>query len=293
MERNEAMLAKTPGLGTLSDREMAAILRSRFKTMNTVDLATGACRWADLTQPDIVQCGDYRRFLQNALSSHIHPEDVSRVQAALSLEHLREEAGRLKEDFKEEVCLYRRPGEPVCWIEQRIIYSRRDSGVAVNILGQDITQEKRQEEDRLQLLEDREYIISSLSTLFFSTYYIDLEQNTFRAVTQLRHVGDLLGSEVNFAAALQIYANHFVHPDDRAEYLRVMDVENLRQNLRWWQSYVAMEYRKLPEGPAAPPDSWERVRATAVLARSGANDLPKTAVYVAQNITGSRRGPER
>ena len=274
------------------DMEMAAILRSRFKTMNTVDLDSGTCRWVDLTRPeqlDAVLTGDYRQFLQNALSNRVHPEDAASVQAALSLDRLRETAARLEGEFREDVCLYRRLGEPVCWIEQRVIYSRQQNRVTVNILGQDITQEKYREEVRVQTLEDRDHIISSLSTLFFSTYYIDLEQNTFRAVTQLRHVGDLLGSEVNYATALQIYANHFIHPDDRAEYLRVMEADNLCRQLRWWQPYVAMEYRQLPEEPSARPDHWRWVRATAVLARSDADDQPRTAVYVAQDITGSQR----
>lgn len=52
-----------------------------------------------------------------------------------------------------------------------------------------------------ELVEDWAYIISSLSSLFFSTYYLNLEQDTFRAVTQLRRVGDLLGNEVNCTAA--------------------------------------------------------------------------------------------
>ena len=47
-----------------------------------------------------------------------------------------------------------------------------------------------------------------------------------------------------------------------------------------------MEYRKLWEGEE--PDSWEWVRATAVLALSDADDMPKTAVYVAQNMTDSQ-----
>lgn len=153
-------------------------------------------------------------------------------------------------------------------------------------------EEQRQEAARHQALEDRTYIISSLSTLFFSTYYVDLEQDTFRAVTQLRSVGDLLGDEVHLAPALQIYANHFIHPDDRAEYLRVMDAENLRQSLRWWQPYVAVEYRKLPGDPSSAPNKWVWVRATAVLARTGTDDMPKTAVYVAQELTGPHHRPD-
>lgn len=135
------------------------------------------------------------------------------------------------------------------------------------------------------LVEDWAYIISSLSSLFFSTYYVDVEADTFRAVTQLSRVGDVLGDEVNCTAALFIYANHFIHPDDRAEYLRVMSMENLRESLRWWQPCVAVEYRRMDEKSGG---SWRWVRASVVLARSGPDDLPKTAVYVAQDITGGR-----
>lgn len=276
------------------DTEMAAILRSRFRTMNTVDVKSGRCQWMELARPASTEnVGDYAHFIQNAVSSHVHPDDVGNFWKLLSLEHLRETAEGLDGDYKEEVCLYRRREGPLCWIEQRIIYSRQGDRVAVNILGQDITKEKCREETRIRDLEDRANIISSLSTLFFSTYYLDLGNNTFRAVTQLSHVGDLLGAVVQYSAALQIYANHFIHPDDRAEYLRVMDIQNLRQKLRWWKPYVAVEYRKLPDNPADGPEAATWVRATAVLAQTGPEDLPATAVYVAQDVADSKRRPEQ
>lgn len=272
------------------DVEMAGILKSRFKMMNTVDLATGQCRRVDLSAPDrlsSVMTGDYTDFILRALEKFVHPEDAEGYWAALSLDHLREQAART-EDYFEEVCVYRQRGETLRWIELRVIYARQKDGqISVNILGQDVTREKRQEESRRQVLEERDTMISSLSTLFFSTYYVDLEQNSFRAVTQLRRVGDLLGEEMNYNAGLQIYANHFVHPDDREEYLQVMNCEHLRDTLRWWHPYVAMEYRKLPDLPGDEEYKW--VRATAVLARSGTDDLPKTAVYVAQSIAENRR----
>lgn len=138
-------------------------------------------------------------------------------------------------------------------------------------------------------MDDWAHIIGSLSSLFFSTYYLDLEHDTFRPITQLNRVGDVLGDEVNCTAALMIYANHFIHPDDRSEYLRVMNVENLRNTLRWWQPCAAVEYRRLDEVSGESPSSWRWVRASVVLARSGGDDRPKTAVYVAQDITGGRR----
>ena len=129
-------------------------------------------------------------------------------------------------------------------------------------------------------------IIGSLSRLFSSTYYVNLEQDTYRAVIQLRRVGDVLGNEVNYTSAIRIYAQYFVHPEDQAEYLQAMDVENLRRELRWWQPCVAVEYRRLEDEPGIPDDPWRWVRASVVLARTGPADLPLTAVYVAQDLTG-------
>ena len=271
---------------SMRDMQMAAVLRSRFKMMNIVDLESGQCERVSLAQPaESSQTGDYAQYIQTALSAHVHPADRDNFWARLSLEHLRERAETI-EDYGEEVCQYRLLGQPVRWIELRVIYSRQDERVMVNILGQDITREKQQEASQLQTLEDRAHIISSLSSLFFSTYYIDLEHDSFRAVIQLRRVEDVLGEEVNFTAALQIYANHFIHPDDRAEYLRVMDLRNLRENLRWWQPCVAVEFRKLPDDAGSDNCGWGR--GPAVLAQTGPDDMPRTVVYAAQDISANR-----
>ena len=137
----------------------------------------------------------------------------------------------------------------------------------------------------LQSMQDRAYIIGSLSSLFFSTYYVDLEHDTFRVVSQLSKVGDILGDEVNCTAALQIYANNFIHAEDRDRYLNVMNIHNWADSLRWWNPYVTIEYRTIPDDSDVSLGKNIRVRATAVLARTGTDDLPKTIVYVAQNVT--------
>ena len=256
--------------------------------MNTVDLESGQCERVNLALhagPESSQTGDYGQYIQTALSSHVHPADRDSFRACLSLEHLRERAETI-EDYGEEVCQYRLLGQPVRWIELRVIYSRQGERVMVNILGQDVTREKQQEASQLQTLEDRAHIISSLSSLFFSTYSIDLDHDSFRAVIQLRRVEDVLGEEVIFTAALHISAKHFIYPDDREEYLRVMSIQNLREKLRWWQPCVAVEFRKLPDDAGSDNCGW--VRATAVLAQNDADDMPKTVVYAAQDISGSR-----
>ena len=272
------------------DMQMAAILKSRYSKLNTVHLDSGQCEQVclhDETELSNPLIGDYDYFMHQALYNHIHPDDAIKYSNALSLDHLRKKAAAT-ESYSEEICQYRMKGDPVHWIEQHVIYTRKGDKVSVNILGQDITSQKRQEEAQLQALQDKSYIISGLSSLFFSTYYIDLAQDTFRAVTQLGKVGDVLGSEVNCTAALRVYADNFVHPDDHAEFFEVMNIDNWRQSLRWWNPYVTITYRKMPQGPRNNADSCRWIRATAVLAQADEDDMPKTVVYVAQDITESR-----
>ena len=264
------------------DMQMAAILKCRYQMMNTVYLDTGLCERIDLTRsagPESTLTGDYSQYIHTAAERYVHSDDADRFRSMLSLGHLREKAESVR-DYDEEICQYRLRGEQVRWIKLHILYSRQAGQVMVNILGQDVTGEKNQEESRRKALEEQSYMITSLSRLFCSTYYIDLEQDTFRAVTQQRQIGAVLGDTVNCTAALQLYANNFIHPDDRDRYLQTMSVRNLRETLRWWQPYVEVEYHKLPE------EGGGLVRATAVLAQTGLDDLPKTVVYVARNIAG-------
>lgn len=239
--------------------------------------------------------GQMARF---ALNGAVHPEDAERFVTFTRLDHLR----RAWEGGKEALSMiYRRKvNGGFRWNLMEVVPERGGDRRYVTVCVKDVDDvlwegmEREglaaQSREMIRSLEDRAYIISSLSSLFFSTYYIDLEEDTFRTVTQLGRVGDVLGDEVSCSAALSIYANHFIHPDDRAAYLSTMSMDNLRGSLRWWQPCVAFEYRRLSEEPGAGPDSWSWVRASAVLARTGEDDLPKTAVYVAQDITGGRRG---
>ncbi|MBD5154646.1 MAG: hypothetical protein HDT15_06155 [Oscillibacter sp.] len=271
---------------TKRDMQMAAILQSRYQMMTTVYLDSGLCERMDLTRPagpENTLTGDYNQYIQRALAGHVHPEDAELFRSILNLDHLRETAESIK-DHGEEVCQYRMRTEEERWVEMHVLYSRQEDQVMVNLLGQDVTAEKREETARIKSLEDQAYMITSLSSMFFSTYYIDLERDTFRAVTQQRRVGDLLGDEVNCTAALELYANYFVHPEDREKYLSVMNMSNLRETLRWWKPYVTVDYRKALE--SGGPDSW--VRATAIMARSGSDDIPRTVVYVARDITADQ-----
>lgn len=281
---------------THRDMQMAAILKSRYSVMNTVNLDNGQCERTNLNEfakPQNTMIGDYSYYIKQAVSQFVHPEDAECYRSILSLEHLREKARNLADDYGEEICQYRLKGEPVRWIELHVIYTRQEGKITVNILGHDITKEKCQADEKRRALQERSYIISSMSSLFFSTYYVNLEKNTFRTVTQLGRAADILGSEVACDAALRIYAENFVHPDDREEYLKVMNVENWRSTLRWWNPSVAVEYRKLPDFPENAPDEYSWVRATAVVAQLNMDDTPKTVVYMAQDIADGKADTKR
>ncbi len=229
----------------------------------------------------------------------VHPDDLNRIASFTNPKHLQE---ALSSGRTMLTCAYRRRhngtfrrvlieavrGFDYSPENQTAIFCVKDVQDAMQ---EDLDLEETPKDVQIQTLQDRAYIISSLSSLFFSTYYINLENDTFRTVIQLSKIGDVLGSEVNCTAAFQVYAKNFIHPDDREEYLRIMDVRYLRETLRWWKPNVSVYYRIIPDNPKTAPNDCRWIRATAVLAQTGEDDMPKTAVYVAQDITFSDNLP--
>lgn len=114
---------------------------------------------------------------------------------------------------------------------------------------------------------------------------MDLEQDTFRPVTQKAEVGSILGNERNSTQAFRLYAQRFVHPEDREEYLEHVSNQNLRGMLSSAHPLLAFEYRRNPDQHNAV--AW--VRATVVLAGTARDGRPKRAVYVVQDITESKK----
>lgn len=238
--------------------------------------------------------GQLARF---ALDGAVHQGDAERFVTFTRLDQLRRMAAG---EQKSSSMIYRRKaGGGFRWNLMEVVSDCGEESRFVTLCVKDVEDLFRegveregltaQDREMIRSLEDRTYIIGSLSSLFFCTYYINLEQDTFRAVNQLSRVGDVLGDEVNYTAALNIYANHFIHEADREEYLHIMSLQNLQNTLRWWQPCVAMEYRKQSEESGNGSNAQNWVRASAVLARAGDDSQPETAVYVAQDISEGRK----
>ena len=273
------------------DMQMAAILKSRFHVMTTVHLREDRCErfWLnESAQPQNVGTGRYTQFYQRALENSVNPEDKDSFRRFMSPEHMRSQAEKT-ENYSEEICSYRLKGPEEQWLEQHVTYIRRDGQVLVNILGRDITKEKLAEAQRQKLEQEQAGIIESLSSMFFATYYGDLEQNQMRGMNQLENVKNVLGDRTDYDTALRVYAETFVHPEDRANYLYTMSSRNLRQVLKKEQPFVTFAYRKMPEKTDTGMEDYGWIRATAVMAQADEEGKAGGIVYAAQDVTESKR----
>ncbi len=272
--------------------QMAAIIKSGYQVMNTVELDTGMCERVYLHEEEGKALkGDYGQYIEKAIKETIFEEDIEKFKEAMSIESLRKKAEEV-EEFQETVCQYRVRSVPVSWIEAHIFYIRQEKDVIVNILGRDITKQKRKEEQAAKEKKEKNYIINTMSSLFFASYYIDLEADTFRSITQKKEVGEVLGEEINCTEGFRRYAEHFIHPEDRQEYLETMNCENLRKSLSGQHSVIAVEYRKIKDENGKDTDENAWIRGNVILAESRNGEAIRV-LYVAQDVTESKQKEER
>lgn len=269
------------------------IMKSRYSVITTVYLDTGIYERVYLNQQEEIgniQKGNYDSYIQKAAEEEIHEDDIDKFLATLSLDNLKKKAEKTV-DYTEMTVQYRRKGPSVKWVEEQILLVRRKKNVLINILGRDITEKKLKEAADTREKKAKTQIINSLSSLFFATYYIDLEADTFRMATQLDEVGDVLGTVVNYSKGIVTYAQHFIHPDNRKEYLEKLCRRNLLEQLSPEHPFLAVEYHRIKEDEdGVTGNGW--IRATVILAETE-NGVPKKAVYVAQDVTEIKEKEER
>jgi len=275
---------------TRNDMRMASIIQSRFEVMNTIHLSSGIYERVDLHDSDQdrkTERGDYTVFIEKMVENHVRDEDRERFLLTFSLENLRRKAEEM-DDCEEYVFQYQQKEMPHRWLEEHIFFIRQESGMSVNILTRDITLNKQKEEKETAEARETAYLINSLSSMFFATYYIDLQHRTFRIVVQRDDVSQVLGDQRDYAEGIALYASGFVHPDDQEEYKLKMSYQNLMSELNPEHPVVAFEYRKAEK----TNEETQWIRASIVMAEYE-NGKPKTAVYVAQDITESKQREER
>ncbi len=274
----------------LDDKRMSAIIRSRYSFMSVVDLDTGMSDWAYMAEKGVdfhSRTCVFEERIRRVARESIHEEDAKRFLGIFSLESLRKKAEAEKNTGKY-VYQFRLKGEPVRWIEAYILFVRQENGTVVsNILGREVTEEKREEEEESQEAQEKASIINSFSSMFISTYFIDLKSDQFRAVTHSEDQEQILGEKRNYTDGLRWYAETYIHPDDRQEFVSCMEPEHLMEKLRPDAPFAAAEYRRIREG-GENPEVCAWIRATAILAGTE-EGRAKTAVYVEQDMTESKQ----
>jgi len=273
-----------------NDQRMAAIIKSRYSILNTIDLETGICERVYLREgiTGRREEGDYDYYVRKAFGETVVEADKEEFKKVLFLENLRKNAETVQ-DFREDICQYRHKGASLLWTEEHVLYIRQGEKTVVNILGRDITSEKLAEEHAYKESIEKASIINSLSSMFFATYYMDLENDSFRPVMQKAEVSSILGDERNYTQGIHMYAENFVSTDDREEYLEHVNNQNLRNSLSIEQPVVAFEYRMVPDENNRR--AW--IRASIVLAETTSDGRPKRALYVAQDVTESKLREEQ
>ncbi len=273
-----------------NDQRMATIIKSSYSILNTVDLESGICERIYLREgiAGRREDGDYDYYVKRAFEETVVKADREEFKKALFLENLRKNAETVQ-DFREDICQYRHKGEPLLWTEEHVLYIRQGDKTVVNILGRDITSEKLAEEHAHRESREKESIINSLSSMFFATYYIDLENDLFRPVMQKAEVGSVLGDERNYSQGISLYARNFVYADDIEEYLEHVNHQNLLNTLCEEQPIVAFEYRTVPDENNCR--AW--IRTSIVLSETTSDGKPKRALYVAQDVTESKLKEEQ
>ena len=139
--------------------------------------------------------------------------------------------------------------------------------------------------------EEQEYIGKNLGNLFFAIYDIDLEEDVIHIVSRRDGAKDILGTEMSFTEAIHVYAEYFVHPDFREEYMRRMGRANLLEKLNEDRPFIAVEYHRIKKDSGEIPEGDGWVRAT-VIATEFRDGKPLKVLYVAQDITEVKRREE-
>ncbi len=277
-------------------REIISSLGEQNYGIYVIDLTTGhldAIRASEQVAAAIADgCTTWQEIVGDLSGICIHPEDRTEFGRKFSFEALKETCADGEE--RVDMIARRRFGDEYRFVEitahlRRNLEGRRYAVMAL----QDVEDKIRKERAAYREASNKSSIISSLVSMYYAVYFVDLESNAFMPIRQLEEeVGSILGDRVNYADAIATYASRFVHPDDRSEYLTKINYNSLMRSLTKEKPFVTVEYRRIKNRADGViiPDGW--VRVSIVLA--GMTDgVPKRALYVSQDITESKEREEQ
>lgn len=228
------------------------------------------------------------RIFEEKEFDKISLEDQDEFRRKFSLEAMQEAwfEGKKKREFVCRVLL--RGGWRYVSITAYFKGNRKQESYAI-LAFRDVDERTKSERIRVENDKRMVAVINSLSSMFFATYYIDLEEETYRTVIQKADIGGSLGPARDYTEGIGRYARHYVSSEDQEEYLKQTSIQNMRSLLNREYPFHAFEYR-------VQPDENNRrvwIRATMVLSECGSDGKPQKVLYVVQDVTETRKREER
>ncbi len=105
--------------------------------------------------------------------------------------------------------------------------------------------------NRLQEVNDnllqRLSIISSMSKVYFTSFYADLEQNTFEELSNIELVRNQIGARGNLAAAFETFCNDMIKEPYKEEMRRFVDLSTLDERMAG-KMVITQDYEGVVEG---------------------------------------------
>ncbi|QNM04327.1 PAS domain-containing protein [Qiania dongpingensis] len=170
----------------------------------------------------------------DALSVYYHPGDRERLKRGLSLENLRRVKAEGVHSFEGE---YRRirNGE-YYWVANTVYLNDENFMGDTAILAQTDISDRKQQAD----------IIHALGQEYYALYYINLEQDTLKALRMDEKEKNAIGiiPADGFRKSIDRYVERCVHPDEQMEMQKFFSQGNLQECLTEKNREISMTYRK-------------------------------------------------
>lgn len=128
-------------------------------------------------------------------------------------------------------------------------------------------------------------MIQSLSSVYYTMYYVDLDVNLITAIDNQMDSDIMLTSRGNFSQMMMIYGNNCIHYDDREDFLKFMSRHHFQTALSFDNPFLEMEYRRIYDY------GMEWIRAEVILV-SMENEKPVRVLLATRNITAQKQKEE-
>lgn len=136
-------------------------------------------------------------------------------------------------------------------------------------------------DDQYKERQDQDTMIHSLSSVYYTMYYVDCDTNIITAIDNQMDSDIMLSSRGSFSQMTAVYANNCIHYDDREKFREFMNIHNFKKSLSYENPVIETEYRRIYDY------GMEWIRAEVILV-SMENGTARRVLFATRNITAAR-----